>query len=89
MEKNYPGTLIHSYVQTTLPDPLPGEEYNVGLAARMLAGTVVQVGQVFSMNGTLGPRTKEKGFREGPAYSGGQIIRVTGGGICIRRRLIR
>lgn len=68
--------------QTTLPDPLPGEEYNVGLAAKMLAGTVVQPGQIFSMNGTLGPRTREKGFREGPAYSGGQVIRVIGGGIC-------
>ncbi len=68
--------------QTTLPDPLPGEEYNVGLAARMLAGTVVRPGQVFSLNGTLGPRTKSKGFREGPAYSGGRIIQVTGGGIC-------
>ncbi len=68
--------------QTTLPDPLPGEEYNVGLAARMLAGTVVQASQIFSMNGTLGPRTREKGFREGPAYSGSRIIGVTGGGIC-------
>ncbi|HEX2952540.1 MAG TPA: VanW family protein [Bacillota bacterium] len=68
--------------QTTLPDPLPGEEYNVGLAARMLAGTLVQPGQVFSLNKELGPRTKGRGFQEGPAYSGGQIIRVIGGGIC-------
>ncbi|MCL6589581.1 MAG: VanW family protein [Firmicutes bacterium] len=68
--------------QTTLPDPLPGEEYNVGLAAKMLAGTVVQPGEIFSMNRVLGPRTREKGYREGPAYSGGQVIRVIGGGIC-------
>lgn len=68
--------------QTTLPDPLPGEEYNVGLAARLLAGTVVPPGQVFSMNGTIGRRTRERGFREGPAYSGSQIIRVIGGGVC-------
>lgn len=68
--------------QTTLPDPLPGEEYNVGLAAKMLTGTVVQAGQIFSLNGTLGPRTREKGFRDGPAYSGGRVIQVTGGGIC-------
>lgn len=27
-------------------------------------------------------RTRENGFREGPAYSGSRIIRVTGGGIC-------
>ncbi len=68
--------------QTTLPDPLPGEEYNVGLAAEMLAGTLVKPGQIFSLNKTLGPRTKEKGFSEGPAYSGSQVIKVIGGGIC-------
>jgi hypothetical protein len=68
--------------QTTLPDPLPGEEYNVGLAARMLAGTIVQPGQIFSLNKVLGPRTKSRGYREGPAYAGERIIRVVGGGIC-------
>lgn len=68
--------------QTTLPDPLPGEEYNVGLAAEMLKGTVVQREGIFSMNQTLGPRTRERGFREGPAYAGGRVIRVIGGGIC-------
>lgn len=68
--------------QTTLPDPLPGEEFNVGLAAKMLAGTVVPPGKVFSLNQTLGPRTKERGFSPGPAYSGSNVIWVTGGGIC-------
>lgn len=68
--------------QTTLPDPLPGEEFNVGLAAAILAGTVVQPGHIFSLNQTIGPRTREKGFQEGPAYSGTQILRVIGGGIC-------
>lgn len=77
----------HTYIrmaafQTTLPDPLPGEEYNVGLAAKMLAGTIVQPNQIFSLNKTIGPRTKKRGFREGPAYSGGRIVREVGGGIC-------
>jgi vancomycin resistance protein VanW len=68
--------------QTTLPDPLPGEEFNVGLAAKILAGTVVSPGKIFSLNGILGPRTKGRGFRLGPAYSGSKVIWVTGGGIC-------
>ncbi len=68
--------------QTTLPDPLPGEEYNVGLAAKILAGTVVPPEKIFSMNQAVGPRTLQRGFRQGPAYSGTNIIKVIGGGIC-------
>ena len=44
-----------SAFQTTLPDPLPGEEYNVALAADLLAGTVVKPGKVFSIE--CHPRT--------------------------------
>ncbi|NLY54163.1 MAG: hypothetical protein GX060_06070 [Firmicutes bacterium] len=67
---------------TTLPDPLPGEEHNVAHVADLLAGTVVQPGQVFSMNETLGPYTSERGFREGIVYIGGQVGRGVGGGVC-------
>ena len=68
--------------QTTLPDPLPGEEYNVGLAADLLAGTSVAPGKVFMMNSMLGPYSAERGFRQGPAYIGAQVYKVTGGGVC-------
>lgn len=68
--------------QTTLPDPLPGEEYNVALAADMLAGTVIESGEIFSVNKTIGPRNRERGFREGPAYYGNQVLNVIGGGVC-------
>ncbi|HEX7713964.1 MAG TPA: VanW family protein [Bacillota bacterium] len=68
--------------QTTLPDPLPGEEFNVALAADLLAGTVVEPGRVFSMNGTIGPYTKDRGFQEGPAYFGTQVFKTIGGGVC-------
>lgn len=68
--------------QTTLPDPLPGEEFNVGLAADLLAGTVIPAGKVFMMNSMLGPYNEERGFKKGPAYFGPQVIKVTGGGVC-------
>ncbi|HEX3011515.1 MAG TPA: hypothetical protein VHQ70_05670, partial [Syntrophomonadaceae bacterium] len=41
--------------RTVLRDPLPGEEQNVHLAARLLAGIVVKPGQTFSQNNTIGP----------------------------------
>ncbi len=68
--------------QTTLPDPLPGEESNVARAADFLAGKIVKPGEVFSMNHTIGPYSKTRGFRDGPAYYGAEIVKVTGGGVC-------
>ncbi len=71
-----------SAFQTTLPDPLPGEEYNVALAADRLAGTLVGAGRVFSMNQTLGPYTAGRGFRRGPVYVGESVSTTIGGGVC-------
>lgn len=68
--------------QTTLPDPLPGEEYNVRLAAQRLAGTLVRPGEIFSMNSTLGPYSRQRGFRKGPAYHGTEVVDSFGGGVC-------
>lgn len=67
---------------TTLPDPLPGENFNFAHAADILAGTVVQPGQTFSMNQTLGPYNTTRGYQEGPIYIGTQIARGIGGGVC-------
>jgi vancomycin resistance protein VanW len=71
-----------SSFQTTLPDPLPGEEYNVALAADILAGTVIQPSKIFSANQTVGPYNSRRGFREGPTYLGTKLIKTTGGGVC-------
>lgn len=68
--------------RTVLRDPLPGEENNVHLAARMLCGAVVEPGQVFSQNNTIGPYSRERGFQNGPVYLGSRISQTTGGGVC-------
>lgn len=68
--------------RTVLKDPLPGEEYNVHLAADMLAGTVVRPGEVFSQNSAIGPYTESRGFREGPTYIGTMLTTTVGGGVC-------
>jgi vancomycin resistance protein YoaR len=78
----YKTSIRMSAFQTTLPDPLPGEEYNVALAADILAGTVIQPGKIFSANQTVGPYNSKRGFREGPTYLGTQLIKTTGGGVC-------
>jgi hypothetical protein len=73
--------LIAAY-KATLIDPLPGEGYNVGLAASKLAGTIVAPGQVFSQNKALGPYTTKKGYKPGPTYRGSRLITTIGGGVC-------
>ncbi|HBK85608.1 MAG TPA: hypothetical protein DDZ53_06215 [Firmicutes bacterium] len=66
----------------TLPDHLPGEEFNFTRAAEIVAGYVLQPNQVFSMNNDIGPFDASRGFREGAIYIGGQIGRGVGGGVC-------
>lgn len=68
--------------RTVLEDPLPGEEYNVHLGARYLAGAVIKPGEVFSQNKRIGPYTEARGFQAGPTYSGADLITTVGGGVC-------
>lgn len=68
--------------QTTLPDPLPGEEVNVAIGADKLAGAVVKPGEVFSVNHRVGPYTEEHGFKKGPTYAGTKVVQTIGGGVC-------
>lgn len=56
---------------------------NLRLACEAIDGTVVQPGEVFSFNQTVGERTAEKGYKEALAYvSGGQTKAELGGGVC-------
>jgi len=68
--------------RAVLPDPFESERENIALAARSLTGTIVQPGETFSQNETLGPYTEEKGYCPGPNYSGGKVVIGTGGGVC-------
>lgn len=78
----YGAILRVSAFEIMLPDPLPGEKSNVVLAADLLAGTVVKPGETFSLNRAVGPYSLERGFKEGPGYSGDKVIDMVGGGVC-------
>lgn len=79
--RNGTNVLLGGY-KTVLKDPLPGEEYNVHLAASMLAGIVIKPGEVFSQNAAIGPYTQDKGFEKGPTYIGTTLTTTVGGGVC-------
>lgn len=55
---------------------------NLYLACMSIDGLVLNPGEVFSYNKTLGERTEEKGYRPGAAYVGNTTEALIGGGIC-------
>jgi vancomycin resistance protein YoaR len=56
--------------------------WNVQLLGRYLDGTILKPGQVFSYNKVMGPRTAERGFREGQMIWNGVLVPSIGGGVC-------
>ncbi len=71
-----------SSVTTDLGASSPNRVYNVQLMARFLDGQVIKPGQTFSFNKRVGPRTPERGFKEGQAIVGGLLLPSIGGGVC-------
>ncbi len=55
---------------------------NLEIACQKINGKVVLVGDTFSYNQTLGPRTIAAGYKNGKVYEGGEIVDGIGGGIC-------
>jgi vancomycin resistance protein YoaR len=56
---------------------------NIALAAKLVDGSVVQPGQTFSLNATMGPRTMNRGFDYAPVIAADGVLRQgVGGGIC-------
>ena len=55
---------------------------NIRLSSNAVNGKILLPGEVFSFNQTTGQRTKEKGYKEGGAFIGGEVVTAIGGGIC-------
>jgi vancomycin resistance protein YoaR len=54
---------------------------NIHRAADELRGTVVLAGETFSLNDTLGARTRDRGYVEAPTIQNGRLIPGVGGGV--------
>ena len=55
---------------------------NLMLAAEKINETIVNPGETFSYNQTIGQRTIAAGFKEAKAYANGKVVLDVGGGIC-------
>jgi vancomycin resistance protein YoaR len=56
--------------------------WNVHLIGDYMDGEIIERGETFSYNERVGPRTAERGFREGQMIFGGVLIPSIGGGVC-------
>ena len=56
--------------------------HNIRLAASMINGTVIQSGEVFSFNATVGERTPGRGFKKAAIIENGEFVEGIGGGVC-------
>jgi vancomycin resistance protein YoaR len=62
----------------------PYAEYrnvNIGRAAELIDGTILEPGETFSLNETVGERTAENGFTIGYVISNGVLVKDYGGGV--------
>ena len=59
-----------------------GRDVNLRLACEAINGIILNPGDSFSYNDTLGERTAEKGYKAAASYSGGETVYTYGGGIC-------
>ena len=61
----------------------PGEPrvLNIRRMAATVDGQIVAPGEQFSLNGTVGPRTREKGYVPAPFIADGKIVPSVGGGV--------
>ena len=55
---------------------------NVKLSAKTISGVVLNSGETFSYNQTVGQRTEARGYKPAPAYVKGETVDEVGGGIC-------
>lgn len=56
--------------------------HNIELGAKKLDGIIINPGDTFSFNQTIGPRDEEHDFKNAPALFLGETIQELGGGMC-------
>ncbi len=69
-------------VSTELNEGNEARTSNVRRAAEAVNGVILNPGDEFSYNDTVGERTEERGYHEAVAYSGNEVIEEYGGGVC-------
>ncbi len=59
-----------------------GRTHNLRLAIERINNTVLQPGEEFSLNETVGPRLAKAGYRTAPIFRENEVVPEIGGGVC-------
>lgn len=81
-KEKYKTPIIMAGYCAVLNNPLPGEEFNVALAAKSINGQIIKPDKIFSQNNSIGPFTKIRGYKKGSSYLDENIVMTEGGGVC-------
>ena len=73
--------LLSSYT-TYFDKKNEARSHNIRLASSLINGTVLQNGDIFSFNGTVGQRTQDRGFKRAAIIENGEFVEGVGGGVC-------
>ncbi len=67
---------------TSLVDRTPAQRHNALLAIRKINGAVIQPGETFSFNRTVGTASRDAGYLRAPVSYNGLLVESWGGGVC-------
>ena len=73
---------LGTFSTTFKPGDDNGRDTNIKLASDAINQCIVQVGEEFSFNKTVGPTTEKNGFKLAMIYVNGQKDEGFGGGVC-------
>lgn len=59
-----------------------GRVHNIKLASSKINNTVLQPGEIFSLNEAIGPRSRENGYKKAPVIVDDRLVDDYGGGVC-------
>jgi len=74
-------TVLSSYSTPFNPGRVQ-RTHNLELAMGIVNNTILQPGEQFSLNETVGPRLTEHGYKSAPIFLQGEVVPSIGGGVC-------
>lgn len=67
---------------TPLEGRMTNQRHNAALCVAKLDGAVINSGEIFSFNQSVGTWSRDKGYRRAPVSFGGTLVDSWGGGVC-------
>ena len=74
--------VLRGKMSTSFKGSNDNRKYNIRKGVGLITGTIMEPGDVFSANDTLGVRNRSNGWKMAGAYNDGSTVQEYGGGVC-------